>query len=168
MEILLRPLTENENEQVFTVMSKKIPAEEHGFENHAHGLSEQEFKKYIISKVAESKGENLSEGYVPQTHYLLMVDGLCVGFSKLRHYLTEALLEHGGHIGYGINPDERGKKYGNLILAETLKKAKEMELSKVLLTCEIDNIPSWKVIERNGGVLEKEENGNKFYWIGLS
>ena len=57
-----------------------------------------------------------------------------------------------------------------------LIKAKEMGLTKVaLVTCDVDNIASAKIIEKNGGVLENIIENNidgtkiltKRYWIDL-
>ena len=71
-----------------------------------------------------------------------------VGIAKLRHYLNDKLKILGGHIGYCIRPKERGKGYGNLILKEALKKAKELGIECALLTCDKDNLFSRKVIEK--------------------
>ena len=54
-----------------------------------------------------------------------------------------------------------------------MKKAKELGLSKVLVTCDEDNIASIKIIERNGGKLEDMYQEEKMtvpkrrYWITL-
>jgi len=61
------------------------------------------------------------------------------------------------------------------MLSLALKKAKQMGLNRILITCDEDNIGSSKVIENNGGVLENiienSINGNKIYtkryWISL-
>lgn len=76
----------------------------------------------------------------------------------------------GGHIGYGICPDYRGKGYGNLILRLALEKLSAMGIFKILVTCDSDNIVSQKVILYNGGVLENrmyDEDGIAInrYWI---
>ena len=79
--------------------------------------------------------------------FWLIIDGRPVGVGKLRHYLNDSLMTVGGHIGYSIRPTERGKGYGNLILKELLKKAREKGIADVLVTCREDNIRSRKVIE---------------------
>lgn len=96
-----------------------------------------------------------------------------LGVAKLRHMLTPTLEDIGGHIGYSIRPSERGKGYGSLILALTLDCARELGLSRVLLTCDTENIRSARVIMRNGGVLTSEGysplRGARVsrYWIAL-
>lgn len=56
---------------------------------------------------------------------------------------------------------------------DALEEAKKLGLTKVLVTCDDDNIGSQKIIEANGGVLEnKIANGNGKpktcrYWISM-
>ena len=51
-------------------------------------------------------------------------------------------------------PSERKKGYGTLILKLALKKAREIGLKKVLLTCSDTNVGSRKIIEACGGIQE--------------
>ena len=108
---------------------------------------------------------------VPQTLFLMkQKDGTILGAVSIRHYLNHTNITDGGHVGYGIRPEFRGRGYGNLILKLSLEKLQSMNISKVLLTCDADNIASQKVILKNGGVLENQiidEDGvlvNR-YWI---
>ena len=121
-----------------------------------------------------SQARGLVEGVVPETTFWLARDRTTlVGFSRLRHRLVPALEHHGGHVGYAIRPSERGKGYGTLILALTLDKAHEMRLDRVLVTCDMDDAASVRVIEANGGVLENQVISNRSgkrisrYWIAL-
>ncbi len=170
MQVKLRPLKEQENEDIYN-MFQEIPAEEDGFENPAHGLNQPEFTDFCRRHVEYSQGLNLKPGYVPDTYYLLFVDEKPVGFCKLRHYLNDFLLNHGGHIGYGIRPSARGNGWGNQILSELLKFVKEKGIDKALLTIRDYNIRSRKVCEFNGGKLEKIVPGKEFsecfYWIEI-
>ncbi len=170
MKIELRPIRRQEDEAVYK-MFQEIPAEEDGFENPAHGLSREEFADFCQRHVGYSEGINLQPGHVPDTYYLLLVDGEVVGFCKLRHYLNDFLLSHGGHIGYGIRPSARGKKFGNRILAEVLKYTRQRGIERALLTIRDYNTRSRKVCEFNGGKLEKIVPGEAFsecfYWIDL-
>jgi predicted acetyltransferase len=83
-------------------------------------------------------------------------DGKLVGRSDLRHRLNPALEIIGGHIGYDVRPSERRKGFGTLILKLIMEKARKIGLSEVLVTCDTDNIASAKIIEKNGGKLEKQ------------
>ena len=112
-----------------------------------------------------SEGINLEPQFVPQTIYWLYIDGKPVGYGKLRHYLNQHLLQHGGHIGYVIRPTERGKGYAKILLEKLIQESKEKGIDQVLLTCYENNMASKKVIESNGGKLENKKAGIYFYWI---
>ena len=116
----------------------------------------------------------LPEGYVISYDYFAVDDGKFIGRISIRTSLTERLMNFGGHIGYGVTPKEWQKGYGSEMLRLGLIKAKELGIDeRILLTCDDDNIGSYKIIEKNGGVLEnKVENevgDEKFltrrYWI---
>lgn len=124
-----------------------------------------EFPNYLKRRVEMEKGIGLSDWYVPETTYWFIKDNRPVGMSKLRHFLNEKLWEHGGHIGFCIRPSEWGKGYGNIILELTLEKAKELGIREVLITCDATNIRSRRVIENNGGTLEKEIGNMCRYWV---
>lgn len=113
--------------------------------------------------------------YVPSYDYFMINDeDKFVGIVHIRIQLTEGLMNYGGHIGYAINPNYFKQGYGTLALKLALEKAKEIVVDeKILVTCDDDNIGSYKIIERNGGVLENKVNnsdmGEEFitrrYWI---
>ena len=119
---------------------------------------------------------DLPPNYVPST-YLWMVEGSeFIGEINIRHALTDSLKKFGGHIGYGIRYSMWNKGYGTLMLSLALKYAEEeLGLNKVLLTCNDDNIGSYRVIEKNGGVLQDKiknhingkEQLSRRYWITI-
>ena len=117
-------------------------------------MSRKEFTNWVQKEIDASNGKNLQEGYVPGTTFVLYVDGVPVGVSNLRHYLTENLEKDGGHIGTHILPEYRGHGYGNIIKLETLKKAKEMGIKRVLIFNHDDNVPAWRTSEKMGGKLD--------------
>jgi predicted acetyltransferase len=157
----------NDGLEIFE-MIREISPGENGFQISGHGISEQDFPKWKQSRIDMANGINLDPKYVPQTTYWLRNDGYPAGISKLRVRLNDALLINGGHIGYCIRPTERGKGYANILLAKTIEMAKNINLKRVLLTCIIDNTPSWKTIEKCGGILEKMENGHRYYRIEIN
>lgn len=109
------------------------------------------FPEFIRKIKLQAKGVYPKKGLVPQT-VLWLVDGnRFLGKLSIRHVLNSHLRKVGGHIGYYVRPDERGKGYGRQILALGLKKAKAMGLKKILITCDLTNLKSKKVIEGNGG-----------------
>lgn len=118
------------------------------------------------------QGSGMPAGFVPHSTFWLVKDGsYMIGVSNLRHRLNDRLEREGGHIGLGIRPSERGKGYGSLLLQKTLIRAKAMGMDRVLLTCNKDNHPSARVIVKNGGVLDSEEETKdgrgitQRYWI---
>ena len=115
------------------------------------------------------KGRNMPKGYVASSYYWLVNNYGFLGETTIRHRLSKELLKSGGHIGYGIRPTKRKRGYGKKILALGLKKAKKMGIKKALVTCNDDNIGSWKIIEANGGILQnKIKYKGKWirrYWI---
>ena len=137
-------------------------------------VTPESFADFLAGLRRESEGVGLSEGQVPQTTYwLLRSDGVIVGTSRLRHYLTPELSVWGGHVGYEVRPTERRKGYGTRLLALTLEKARARGLDRVLLTCDDDNVGSYRVIEGNGGRLAGRvtppDTGTiaRRYWIAL-
>jgi len=101
---------------------------------------------------------NLKPGYVGADYYWLVEEehDLFIGEICVRHQLTDALLQYGGHIGYGIRFSEWNKGYGTLMLQLALDKAKDRGIEKVLITCDDDNVGSARVMEHNGLVLENK------------
>ena len=113
---------------------------------------------------------------MPSNYFWLIEDSEFIGEVSIRHILNDALLLHGGHIGYGVRYSKWNKGYGTELLHQALLKAKAMNLNDVLITCNDDNIGSIKIIEKNGSLLEnKIENvvdGKRIltrrYWIHIS
>jgi len=111
-------------------------------------------------------------GFVPSTLFFSVDESQRIlGAIHLRHHLNERLLQHGGHIGYGIRPSERRKGYATIMLKLLVDKLKELDYDKVMLTCDEDNIGSIKTIENCNGVLSENAlfDGvlTRTYWIHL-
>jgi predicted acetyltransferase len=51
------------------------------------------------------------------------------------------------------------------MLAAALPIAHQLGIDPALVTCDVTNIGSRKVIEANGGVLEDERGGKRRYWV---
>lgn len=121
----------------------------------ASGRAESSFKDFL-KRLYERETEKIREkGLVPATLYFLVDDtNKIYGALDIRHELNEYLENFGGHIGYGIIPSERQKGYGKLQLNLGLRKAKELGLKKILITCDDCNTGSSKVIESCGGIYQ--------------
>jgi predicted acetyltransferase len=158
---------------------RALLAEYHAAGEHYFGAGhearlDQGFAAYLAHLAEMARGERLPLGMVAEDTFWLVRDGAEVlGASRLRHTLTPALEDVGGHIGYSIRPSVRRQGYGTLQLALTLERARERGLARVLLTCDTANVGSARVIERNGGVLASQGfsalTGTEVsrYWIAL-
>lgn len=101
-------------------------------------------------------------------------DNKIVGMIDIRHKLTNDFLKnYAGHIGYGVRPSERRKGYATQMLSQALKYCKDnLDLDKVMISCDKYNEGSRKTILNAGGKLTKEyisEKGEnvQVYWINL-
>lgn len=121
----------------------------------------EDFESYIKQYEDEAKGINLPEGYVPHTVYWLVDDEGYIGRLDIRHRLNDFLRDFGGHIGYDIRPTRRRQGLGKLILKLGLEKAKQLGIKDVVITCDLDNIGSRKIIEANGGQFIEVKTNNK-------
>lgn len=82
---------------------RDMPVDENGMTNEWSGISREDFEKSALPEmIAFAKGENLPEGYVPETFLFLWNDDEIVGQFRIRHYLCESLRTGAGHIGYFI------------------------------------------------------------------
>ena len=133
------------------------------FKNDYHDFDY--YLENLERKVAEG-------GYVPDsTFFALDIErNIFVGAVNIRHYLSEYLLKHGGHIGDGVRPSERRKGFATEIIRLALEECKKLGIDRVLMVCNKNNIGSSKSIINNGGVLENEIYDGEImqrYWIDI-
>ena len=131
----------------------------------------------IIQKMKDTRDvTKLKPNRVLSYDYFAVDEDKFIGIIHIRTELNPALLNIGGHIGYGVNPKYWRQGYGTELLRIGLIKIKELTKDdRVLITCDDNNIGSAKVIENNGGVLEnKVINHDEFgevltrrYWIKI-
>ena len=126
---------------------KSMPAQENGFENKYHDVTNEEFINEVIPKLLKnSEGLDLPDGYVPDTYFFLWDDDKIVGLFKIRHYLNDFLRKGAGHIGYGILPEYRGKGYAKKGLVLAIEKCKEIiKENEIYLSVHKDNPASLRV-----------------------
>jgi predicted acetyltransferase len=146
-------------------------------EDDIHGLgsmSKRAFADGVKACADHARGLNLPEGNVPGSTLWLVKDGhTVIGTIQLRHRLNAFLLHEGGHIGYSIRPSQRRKGYATKMLAMALVKARELGLTRVLITCDKNNPASAGVIKANSGALENEVVSTRDggivqrYWVDL-
>ncbi len=129
----------------------------HDFDNYCENL-----------EVKEDAG-----GLVPDSTFFCLDEdrNIIVGAVNIRHYLNDALLLNGGHIGDGVRPSERRKGYATGMIRLALDECRKLGIPKVLMVCDKENIASAKTILKNGGVLENEIDVDgvieQRYWIEL-
>lgn len=169
---------------------KLVRYDEISEENYIDYISEWEIhKEKIVPSATRRDGRSFSDmmnqwqedetdipvtkGLVPATLYFLTDDsGRILGGIHFRHYLNEQLSQNGGHIGYGVRKCERRKGYAREMLKLLLEKIKKLDLDRVLITCDDDNVGSAKTIESCNGIMHDkvvfENEVTRRYWIILS
>ena len=129
----------------------------------------KDFEYYMDNLEVKEGTENL----VPDSTFFCLDEDrdIFVGAVNIRHYLNEALLRDGGHIGDGVRPSERRKGIATKMIGLALDECRKLGIDRVLMVCDKDNIGSAKSIINNGGVLENEITVEgvveQRYWIEL-
>lgn len=131
-----------------------------------------------VARLLDAEKTPEKDGMVPCTYLWITEGSRYIGAIAFRHHLTPALLNSGGHIGYGVRPSDRGRGAATWALREVCARLSaraepdRILPDRVLLTCDDSNAASAKTIERCGGVLEDvrtDEDGQLFrrYWIDV-
>jgi predicted acetyltransferase len=118
---------------------------------------DETFSAWIARRAAEEAGE-VPAGRVPAAFRVAEVDGVVVGRSSIRFALNDWLAEYGGHVGYGVIPDYRGKGLATQLLRDSLSLLRP-HVEHALIVCDDDNSASAAVAERCGGVLSQRLPG---------
>lgn len=169
MKLRLVKLSEKYKSQLFDMMEEWYATGEKIIPYVIRKNDYHDFSHYL--EEIEVKDER--SGLVPDsTYFCLDEERNCfVGAVNIRHYLNEALLLNGGHIGEGVRPSERRKGVATQMIRLALKECKILGIDRVLMVCDKENIGSAKSILKNGGVLENEVvvDGviEQRYWITL-
>ncbi|HOW97063.1 MAG TPA: GNAT family N-acetyltransferase [Kiritimatiellia bacterium] len=155
---LLRDLGDGEN----GFMGTPVPSGEMGLE------------EYLQRCVEGPDPARLRPGLAPQTvFWMIDDDGVAVGMVRMRHSLNDRLRAHGGHIGFYVRRDRRGRGHARAALRMALAELAKRGERKALLTVATDNAPSLRVVEACGGRCDGEsvdpESGRRLrrYWIDL-
>ncbi|MEI6216402.1 MAG: GNAT family N-acetyltransferase [Actinomycetes bacterium] len=164
--MILRPLNMSDEAEALAG-DQELALEDWGFLlNYEPDMPWSEYLEILDD---QRLGRNLPVGKVPATFLIAEHDGQLIGRSSIRHALNDFLFNVGGHIGYGVRPAFRRRGFATEILRQSLELLSELGVTEVLVTCDDDNVGSYKVIESQGGVLENrvefEGSLKRRYWI---
>lgn len=123
-------------------------------EGFAFLLAEGPWDEVLATIDNEARGVDLAPGRVRSEFLVAEVAGELVGRVSIRFALNDFLRREGGHIGYGVAPEHRGRSYAKAILRHAVARLVEDGTTEVLVTCDDSNRASAAVIEACGGVLE--------------
>ena len=118
-----------------------------------------------VAALRRAEPESWPDGYVPQTTLWWVAGDDYLGRIAIRHRLTPHLLHEGGTIGYDVRPSARRRGHATAMLAAALPLAAALGIDPAHLDCDADNLASRRVIERNGGRLEREHDGSLYYVV---
>lgn len=143
-----------------------IPTDENGYINQWYNIGRGAFDKALYEMIEWAEGIGLPEGYVPETTLFIWRDMQLIGQAKVRHYLTDALRNGSGHIGYWIAPQFRGKGFGTEALRLVLEYAESIvPEDEFYLRADSGNAASIRIMQKNGGRVVGERDGKVFVRI---
>ncbi len=135
----------------------------------------EDFAPYIERVNAYKDQSTVPEGKVVSTFLVAVVDGRIAGRLSVRHSLNDWLALVGGHIGYGVAPEFRGKGVATYMLQFGLNFLRQLGVEKAFISCRPQNDFSRRTIEKCGGefaglVNDPTEDGAEYrtYWIPTS
>lgn len=124
------------------------------------------FAVYVAAQIADAEEDSPRQpGWVPSTHLWYVKGSTFLGRLSIRHRLTPWLRDYGGHIGYDVRPSARRQGHATRMLQLALPWCRMLGIDPVLVTCDEDNEPSRRVIEKAGGVFEDQRDLKLRYWI---
>jgi predicted acetyltransferase len=150
------------------VLSYKKADDDFYFNFYKKGL--ENFNEYLSDLHNYSKGIDLPKGWVITSTFWLIDNNEVVGVVRVRHQDVWT----DGHIGYDVSPCYRKRGYGTQILKLALVEAEKIGIKEAIVTCNIDNMYSKKIIEKNNGkllgtIFDEDENENLYrYSITLT
>lgn len=161
----IRKLSINDGQDIYEML-QELPADENGFINSVKDKTFDEYKKWLKKSAERAEQAGVVDGWkVPTTTFWLFEDGKPVGIGKVRHSLTDALLENGGNVGYAIRPAARNRGLGKKLLSCLIVESKKIGAGRLLLTIQNHNIASIHVALANGGIIEKITADRHYIWI---
>ena len=114
-------------------------------------VTKENFSEFL--EEVNNKKQGINNNGVKELFYFAIEDNKIVGHGSIRlnPEIDEEILKISGHIMYGVVPSKRKKGYGTRILKLLLEESKKYNLSEVIITCNVSNIGSNKIILNNNG-----------------
>lgn len=136
-----------------------MPADENGVRNPYTGVTYEDYLSRVLPEMMMHENPvGMPDWFVPATYWYLWDGDSVVGEFRIRHHLTETLASGGGHIGYSIGKEYRGRGYGTRGLALTLEVARKIvPEEEIYLRVLKSNLASFAVIRKNGGYVTGED-----------
>ena len=123
----------------------------------------------LLQRFADNTAGRVGADRVPSTTLWLVDGDTYLGRIGIRHMLNDSLRVFGGHIGYDIRPSRRGQGLGTQLLALALPHAHALGIDPAMLTCDVENVASWRLMERCGATRESTfsyEGTQRYrYWL---
>ncbi|MDR7251103.1 putative acetyltransferase [Nocardioides sp. BE266] len=139
-------------------------------EHNAPGWQDPDaFATFVDAVKADADEDNPRPSFHVPCTTLWWVDGEdYLGRIAIRHRLNDFLLDVGGHIGYDVRPTRRREGHATAMLQQALPWALGLGIDPALVTCDVDNHGSIRVIEAAGGELEDVRGVKRRYWVPTS
>lgn len=167
-QVVLRPLRVADEQEALRA-HEELQAD--GFEFLTDHRAGEPWAEYVRRLECERLGIDLPDGRVAGTFLVTEAAAALVGRVGVRHELNDFLASHGGHIGYAVRPAYRRRGYATAMLRQALAVAAAVGVRDALVTCDVDNVGSARVIERCGGRFDglapacERSPSKRRYWI---
>ena len=112
-------------------------------------LVDDELELYL----AERSPADPERDFVPAYRFEMRVDGERAGSISLRAGNTRHLELYAGHIGYGVEPPFRGRRYAARACKLIFDLARRHGMTTLWITCNPENVASRRTCELVGGEL---------------
>lgn len=116
----------------------------------------ENYEEWLDSVTRNESPETVNANWVVTDTFFAVrkSDNRLIGMIDLRHTLNDFLKDL-GNCGYSVRPSERKKGYATEMLSLVLDVAGAAGIEEIFISVEEENIPSERVILKNGGVYER-------------
>jgi len=132
-----------------------------GLPQISESVTRDTFPAYVRSLHDLAMGVNLREGYIPSKEFWIVDAEGHAGRIILGLTYSPSPERVGHHVGYAIRPSRRLRGYATLALGLLLSEARQLGITRLMPSCDTENVGSRKVIERNRGALLNEEGSGE-------